>query len=231
MKFKTLGIFLCAFMVVGTHAVWALDATQVLSFQNTLSELNRLKPLQNPRHVLAQDMLNRHIIDNKNKVVGEVDDLIIDGNGDVESLLVTFDRLRLNNAVFLNFETLGIKSNSSGFSLGFDELQIANIYPDLLAERQTAVNEDDTIRVTGILGRSVITDSSLNIGELKDILFDQSGRFIRSAYIVINYQAIHDRGIAIPFGVLEFTHENGRVSVSIAQDYADLIVQYAKDKL
>lgn len=229
MFMRFLFVLVCCFSYAS--AGFALDATQTISFKDTLNDLNRIKPLQNPRHALAEDILSRNLIDSRNKVIGEVDDVLFDTEGKVDSLLVSFDRLRLTQPVFLKYGTVDIKHASNGYKIEFPSDQIVEIYPELLSEIETAAGDDSTISLKSLVGRPVITSKGIQIGTMQDILFDQSGHYIRSAYLQVNYKTIRDRGVSIPMNVLEFKHENGVINISIDQDYADLIVQYAEDEL
>lgn len=208
----------------------ALDATQTISFKNAVNDLNKIKPLQNPRHAIAEDILSRNMIDTRNKVVGEVNDVLFDAQGQVASLLVSFDRLRLGQAVFLNYSTIDIQNVSNGYKMGFAGDQVEEIYPELLSDIETAAGDASLISLLSVLDRPVVTDTGVQIGTLKDVLFDQSGHYIRSAYVQVNYNTIRDRGVAIPLNVLEFGHDGTVVTVTIDKDYADLIVQYVKDE-
>lgn len=210
-----------------------VTTTQILSFQNTLTDLNRIKPLQNPRNELSEDMLDRDILDQKNKTVGKLDDLFINDEGKIAALFVHFDRLRLSDAVYMDPDVLDIKVMDDAFRLGFNEEQIEDLHAELLAETVAAAGDvdEDVLSLTDMLGEQVTTSpKGLRIGEVEDVLFDRKARVVRGVYLNINYKTIRDFGIAVPFNVLTFEQEAGDLKVTVADDYADVILEYAEER-
>ena len=91
--------FLIIFMVLGflsvDSATNTASAQQNTRLFQSLNVLNSSKPLQNPRYTKSEDVMKNRLLDNSNRVVGEVKDVLLNGKGGVESLYVEFDRLHL----------------------------------------------------------------------------------------------------------------------------------------
>lgn len=226
---------LCALLIFSAPALADNTdfAAKIAQLQTKLSEMNRLKPLQNPRYKQSENILNSRIIDQHKKVVGEIQDALIDvgQNGKITSLLVEFDRLHLRQPVFLNYEALGISTTTNGYQIQASANDLSERYPELLANIQTASGEDgDILSLSSIMGRTVRTSKGLKIGSVQDILFNKSGASVKAAYLNISYKTLRNKGVAVPLDVLEFTTKNGYVNVAIDQRYADTIITFVKKK-
>lgn len=211
----------------------AEDPNKVIILREEIVDHNRLKPLQNPRYERSEKIINRRITDSKNKVIGEVKDLLFDQSGHVKSIYVDFDRLNLGKSVYLNYDTLDIKSTSSGYKLGFNGDEVETLYPALLSGIETAAGDpdgDDTMifSLNKILGISVIDSAGRSIGNLEDMLFDSNGAYIRSAYININHQTIHNKGVAVPLSILKFEEKYGKTQIVIDESYVAPILEMAR---
>lgn len=233
-----LSVVFCSVVLVLGHTAFAVDEesfVKTIEFQKKITDINRLKPLQNPRHEKSIDVLNRHVLDTKSKIVGEVDDILLDHDGQVSSLFVSFDRLRLGQSVYLNYEMLDIKSVTAGYRLGFNRDEIEDVYPELLSSIDTASGggEDGEnlglYSVKALLGSVVMTSDNKTIGKVQDILFNQDGTYVRSVYLNVSYKTIHDKGVAVPLSVLKFEQKYGQTRAVIETRYVDMILKYAKE--
>lgn len=209
----------------------AAKSRDVIAFQTNLSEMNRLKPLQNPRHELARDRLKSTLIDRENKVVGVVEDILIDINGAVQTIYAELDRLHLGTGVFLNYNDLGIKKSSNGYKIGMNSDEITTAYPELLANIETASGQIgiSVLSVENLLGTDVIGSTGMRLGNIHEVLFDDTGSRVNGVYLHVDHKTIRDRGIAVPFDVLSFEQKPDQVKITIDQDYADAIVKQIKN--
>lgn len=229
-------VFSFVVLVLG-HTAFAIDENgeiKSIAFQKRITDINRIDPLQNPRHEKSVDVLDRHILDSKSKIIGEVDDILINLDGHVLSLLVTFDRLRLRQSVYLNYELLDVESVTSGYRIGFDKDGVEDIYPELSSAIETSSGGDDSedvaqYSVKALIGSVVVTNENIKIGKLQDILFNQDGTYVRSVYLDVNYKTIHDKGVAVPLSVLKFERKVGQTRAVIDKRYVDMILKYAKE--
>ncbi len=232
MKFPRIALIILISVALGTINSYAASSGDIIAFQSEMGELNRLKPLQNPRHELAKDVLSRTVIDRENKVVGEIDDVLINAQAQVSSIYTVFDRLKFTDGVYLNYETLNVTNASNGYKIGLNADEVVSSYPEFLANIETASGaQSDIVSAKSLLDRDVIGSKGIRIGKVTEILFDQSGAYVRGLYVNVTYRAIRNRGVAVPFGAFEFTKQYGRPVASIDQDYADAIVVYAKENL
>ncbi|MFP4097354.1 MAG: PRC-barrel domain-containing protein [Alphaproteobacteria bacterium] len=201
-----------------------------VAFQEQIKRHNRIKPLQNPRYEQSKDILKRNVLDNKNKAIGEVQDIAFDTSGQVFSLKVNFDRLNLRRSVYLNRNTLDIGSVSAGYRLGFNEEEVESLYPVLLASIETASGEngEDILNLSDLLGITLIDSNGQIIGDLQDVLFDKNGAYVRSIYVNINYRGIYNKGVALPLSVLSFEEKNGKSYAVIDEAYVDSILEMAE---
>ncbi len=220
------GIAMCALLVGSVGAL--AQVTDSIQARKNLTDLNRLKPLQNPRYVQAKHILKRRILDSHNKVVGDVEDVLINNTGEVFSIRTDFDRLRLGGSVFLNTETFDIGHVSKGYQVGFDDDEIVDMYPSLLAGIDTAAGQSDIVSLVSAIDRSIVTSKGYRIGHVDDVLFDRSGKKAEAFYVVLNYKTLHNEGIAVPFTALETDYQYSQPIYTINQVYADLVIEMAE---
>ena len=201
-----------------------------IALKRSLNDLNRIKPLQNPRFETINEFRERRILDTTNKVAGIVKDALFQPNGTITSLLVSFDRLRLNQEVYLNYQTLDIGSVSTGYRLGFRNEEIASLYPELLANIETAAGQNGLQSVKNVIGRNVITDKGRRIGKVSDILFNESATRVMGIYVNVTFQSLRNEGIALPLNAVTFKQRNTRDIVEINQDFADNVIEYIRER-
>lgn len=193
-----------------------------------LSDLNRINPLQNPEFDRADKVLRRKIIDRKNKVVGRVQDIVINQNGTIASIKTDFDRLRLGDDLYLNYRTMNISPRSNGYTLGMDANEIEDFYPQLLANMDTASGDgDDTFSVDTLMGAVLYAQDGRKIGKVKNILFGNNGGIARAVFAELSYGIRRGKTIAIPLRNANFSTKNGRARGTIDNDFADAMLKVA----
>lgn len=223
-----IALFLLSFSLV--QPVSAQGVQETLRLQRELAEINRIKPLQNKTFIPSNDILNRRILDDQNKVVGELEDAIISTNGRIQSLLVSFDRLRLRNSVFIDYNRLGVGSVSDGYRLGLRDEKIEELYPELLADIQTAAGEDDQFSITRMINSTVVNDRGQRLGKVTHVLFDEDARTVIGYHFNVNYRTIRNEGIAVPFRSVFFEEKSGRMQARIGQDFSDAMLDFIADR-
>jgi len=195
-----------------------------------LSELNRINPLQNPEFDRSDKILKRKIIDRKNKVVGRVDDIIVNQNGTIASLKTDFDRLRLGSDINLNYRNLRIKTASNAYTLGMDSDEIVELFPQLLANIETASgSNDNAYSVEKLVGSSLRAKDGRRIGKVDSILFGANGGIVRAIYAELTYGTLRGETIAIPFRSANFKMERGRLIGTLDNQFADAVIEVADD--
>lgn len=197
----------------------------------TVSELNRIKPLQNPQYQKAEDTLSRRILDRKNKVIGNLKDIIVGGNGGVNALNVEFDRLRLTTPVTVNYNNLKMKSSSNGYAVGFTDEEVAGFYPNLLAQVETAAGADanDNLSIRKIIGAEIYALDGRRIGAVENVLFDVRGERAQLLYVKLSANQLSSDGVAIPFDDASYGSDAvGRTKLTIGDSLANAMIDYAK---
>jgi len=195
-----------------------------------LSQLNRINPLQNPEYEQGRKVINRKIIDRKNKVVGRVEDIIVNQNGTIASIKTDLDRLRLGSSVHLNYRNMRIRTVSNAYALNMDSDEIADFYPQLLADIETASGADnDSFSMKKIIGASLRAKDGRRLGKVENVLLGSNGAVVRAVYAKLAYGTQRGDTIAVPFRNVAFTSKNGRLSGTIENDVADAILKIADD--
>ncbi len=194
-----------------------------------LAEMNRVPPLQNPGWSKADEILGRKVIDRKNKVVGTVNDVVLNENGNIAALNVSFDRLRLGAPVYIGYGVLNIKPVTNGYAMTFDDDKIAEIYPSLLAGTETAAGGEDTVSLKSLRGMEVWSQDGRRIGLADDILFGGNGNRADALYVTMQSGTLRG-AMAIPFGQAHMEEIGQTRRMGIADDLADAMIALAKEK-
>ncbi len=193
----------------------------------TLSDLNRIAPLQRPEWDSTNDILGRKIIDNKMKVVGTAKDILLSPNGNIVSMNIDFDRLRLGAPIYVDYSTLNMRPTSNGYAMDFEAQQIADIYPSLLAEVATAAGTDeDTVSLDRLRGLEVWAEDGRRIGALNDVLFGGDGNRAEALYVSMTYGTLRGETIAIPFNQGKVREVSAQRRMYIPDDMADAMIAY-----
>lgn len=196
----------------------------------TLLEINRIQPLQYNEYEKASEMLERNLQDRKKKIIGEVEDIIIGKDGNIQFLNVALTRLRLGS-LSLNYEQMKISAASDAYALQIDSDQIKNLYPSLLANVETASGgEDEIFSIRKIMGAPVKRLDGRTIGRVEEVLFDYEAKNVEALYIVINSGTLRGEHIAIPFGQSMSLKDGGAHKVIVVENtMADAMMYYVKD--
>lgn len=224
MKLKLSTLLICCMMAL------PVQAKNKVSLHKALIEMNRIKPLQNPRYETADEVLNRNILDSTKKVAGEVKDVILNQrDGKINSIVADFNRLNLNQDVFLNYESLDIKSFSKGYGLGYRNDVIEEIYPSLLSGTETA-GQGDHISLSSIIDRRVVTSDGKNIGRVENVLFNRNATKAVGLYVSVTAGAIFEEGIVIPFILGKNITKPSGPETQIHPKVAAHMIKYLKDR-
>jgi sporulation protein YlmC with PRC-barrel domain len=197
------------------------------SMVEALPQLNRLKPLQNPRMVKSDSVLGGTVSDSQNKIVGSVEDITVNADGSLAALEINFDRLRLQEPVYLSSAATKIIASSNGYKIGLVGADIAAQYPQLLAEIETASGDGSIPSVKSMIGASVMDENNAKIGEIADILMNEERTRIDALYVMVD--AVRDHGVAVPFAFIGFDESNGIIRARMSNDDRDAVLRYLND--
>lgn len=215
-------LVLTAMPLIYANPVFAQNARTL----ERLSEMNRINPLQNNDFEPSERVLNRDIQDRKNKIVGQVKDITIRQNGSIDTILVEFDRLRLSTDVPLNFRQLSIRSQGDSYALSLEDDEIEDLYPQLLANIDTASGGDDfALSAREITGIEIRTSEGRRIGEVRQILFGANGGRVDGLFVELSSGKNRGDTVAIPFRATKFNRKNGRLRGEITPQLASAILK------
>lgn len=196
-------------------------------FVQSLAEINKIQPMQNPGYKHADDMVNWRVLDNKNKVVGSVNDMIVTKNGSVTSLAVEFDRLKLPGEVFIDYRELNTRPASSGYILGLADNQLENLYPNLLANIETAAGEaGEAFSARSLMGALVRSTDGRTFGKVQNILFGGGGQRAEALFIALDGGTLRGKTLAVPFGQVALQDNAGRTEVMLTKEQADAMLEF-----
>lgn len=194
---------------------------------DTLNTLNRIKPAQNPQWEGSNKTLKSSILNRKNKVIGNLNDIVLTPAGAIASLSVDLDRLHLGKTA-LNYRDLQITAASRAYIMDYDDKQIEDFYPELLANIETASGDtSDSISVDLLLRSDVVADDGRRIGKVEDVLFTKRGDRAEALLVRVNYKTVGGESVAIPFGSANYVSKGTRFEVKLEDEQADTILEFA----
>lgn len=218
-------LIICALLIAPLQA-FAIDAGS--AFQD-VSKLNRIPPLQNPQYQKAEDMISRTINSEKNRVIGQTRDVIVNADGEVTALYVDLKDRGFKQTTYLNVEDLGIRFLSNGYGLNFERDQIADILPQILASTSTASGDTaEEIGVSHIIGQIVRDEKGRSLGKVNTVLFNKKGRIAEAIAIQISKNTV----IALPFGSIKITppaSSRASAKLTVTQEYATAARSFLKE--
>ncbi|MGQ0526607.1 MAG: PRC-barrel domain-containing protein [Alphaproteobacteria bacterium] len=225
MKLHYLLILLALFTVFSVPAAYAQR-----NLHEDLTTLNRIQPLQHPDYDTSKEILDRRILERKNKVIGEVDDVVLNGNGNIVSLEVEFDRLGHHQPVTLNYNSMNAEPVTNGYILGFEQSEIEDLYPAMLANVETAAGgEEEYYSLQRLTGTEIRTPDGRRIGKIADVLFGARGDRAEAFYVTMEQGTARGKGIAIPYDVLEIRRDGGVLKATVTPEQAKAMSDFSKN--
>ncbi len=221
---------LCLTLITFAFPVLAQDEEtekplNAITFLEYLREHNRLKPMQNPKYEHGTDVLDRRVMDQTKKAIGQVEDVIVSSTGDIRYLKVNFDRISLRKTAYLDYTQMNIGANNDGYALSLREEDIKDLFPKFIRK---ITPHGEQISLTEIIGKEIRDSNKIRLGVIEEILFDEFGSKVEHLYIKINHGLIRDAGLAIPFKAVDFDYRNGYVYLTIDKAFSDIAFDYVK---
>jgi sporulation protein YlmC with PRC-barrel domain len=220
-------IFLAALVCVFATPVIAQD---VGASTQMLSEINRIAPLQNPEYRRTKEILGRKMLDGSHRVIGEVQDVVFARNGSIISLLVEFDRLRLGAPAYLNYNSLSIKPAGNGYEVSINDEEIEKVYPQILAETESASGTEDDMSLAKTIGADVNAYDGRAVGRIEDILFGSNGERAEAVYVTMTSGILRGKQIAVPIKSVTFDNSTGKTKAMVSNEMADAMTAYLNEK-
>lgn len=226
-KIIALALFLALLAPASSRAEDASAAT----FLQRLSQTNRMQPLQNPEYTRGSDVLNWSLLDRRNKVIGDVDDVILGSRGGITSIAADFNRLHLGQKVYLNYGQMSIRPATNGYVLGYADDQVENLYPTLLADIETASGIDaDNFSADKLIGAAVMEEGNGKLGTVEDILFTGNGTRAAALYVNMTHGTMRGKNVALPFDLVKYQPGRNDVKVVLTTGQTDAVINYLNDQ-
>jgi len=223
-------VLMVLFIGVSTSLAFAQHMDQA---QALLATLNDRAPLQNSELTQTRDLVGRKVVDNKNKVIGKVDDILISRHGSVSHYLVDFNRLNLNTPVYLTQGTIQTNDFKDRFRVDFDDNEVEAMYPNLLSQISPASGKNSAanINVKNLKAAKLYAEDGRFLGTVDQVLFNQYGTAAKALYVDLKYRGVSGVSLAIPFQGLSFV-KKGRsaAKISVSDRVADTILAFAAEK-
>lgn len=219
-------LFLMAICVVSTNA-----QAQDYMLIEVLTQKNRLDPMQYPYYEPIERVIDRTVLDNSNKTVGEVRDVIINTNGSISSLGVEFDRLQMPGTVPISYSEMIDRPADDAYYMRVNDDFLSERYPEILANIATAAGASDQISVKSLIGAPVESLDGRRLGKVENVLFSDNGGRVDSLYIKLSLGMFRGDTIAIPVNVVDFVNKDSRMkkTVMLTKLEADAVLTVAED--
>ena len=196
-------------------------------YYDTLAQYNSIAPKQNPQWEGADSTLKSKIQDNKNKVIGDLNNIIVNENGSIQSLEVNLNRIQLG-AANLNYRELQIQSSARSYALNMDDARIKEVFPEILASIDTAAGDSSSsISVENLIGANIRADDGRRIGKVSDVMFSDRGDGVTALVVDVTYKTIRGETIALPFSSVEYLPKGNGFEVLLADQQADTLLEFA----
>lgn len=196
-----------------------------------ISELNRIQAPQNPNYERSEKILTRRVIDRKNRVIGEVQDVIFRSNGGLKSIKVDFNRLNLSQPVYLNYRELDMRTSGRSYQMSIEDKQVDSLYPQLLADIETASGpgvEDFSLRK--MLNANVTTANGKIVGKISDVLFSAEGDRAEAIYVRMADGVLNGKQVAVPVDALQLSNSAQGFTAVASDDLASAMNDFAAQK-
>ncbi len=193
-----------------------------------LTELNRLKPLQNPEFETIEEVLGLNILDRRSHVIGKVKDLLVlKSNGSLQNIGVELNDIRLNTMIFMNRDVIrGTKT--SGYEIALEEEEVEDLFPALLAQTEPA-GASNTVSIQTLQGARITASNNRILGTVKNVLLNDTRTKADAVYVSMKYGNMRGKEFAIPFSNLDYNNlSQSNRSVSVSDSFADTMIKYAK---
>src|SRR5262249_53000869 len=139
--------------------------------------------------------------------------------------------LRLGPAVYLGYGATNVKPASNGYSINFDDDQIADLYPSLLAQVETAAGtQQDTYSLSKLPGMEVWSEDGHRLGTIQNLFFDASGSRAEAVYISMTGDGMNGEPVAIPFGQVQSENVNNAQRLTVSDDMAQAMASYVQTR-
>lgn len=229
LRILILGLIILPVLSMPVRAeIQSLDYIHAVS---AISEANRYNPQRSQHHTSAEALMAERVMDSKNKVIGEVRDIILNQSGAIAMLNVDLNRMRVGaGPLYLNYRQMGLRPVSNGYKMNYSDAQIEEMVPALLAGIEAAAGADNRFSVRKLIGRPVQNADGIVLGRVEDVLFDARGDYAQLLYVSVNHQGVRNKTMAIPFDAAEYNGTHQGVRIAVNDDLAAAMIDFGKKR-
>lgn len=225
-------ILICLLFVIGFNVpVLAKDRIRLGDnpYTQNIDELRRInnyRPEQSSRHTKAKKILGSRVLDSTNRVVGEVNNLILDRSGSINMLDVDFNRMRLDvESLMIGYGPMRIRPATNGYKIGQTDDEVKAMLPELLNNMETASgNQSNSLSLKKLLGADLYNQYGDRIARIEDVLFSSTGSRAELLYIQMKEKSVRGEKFAIPFSQIRIKGKR----LSVSDKFADTMIHYGK---
>lgn len=193
-----------------------------------ITDMNKMPSMQNPNYERSEKILSRRVQDNKDRVVGEVRDVIFQPNGGLRSVKVEFNRLNLPQPVYINYREVNMKTSGRSYQIGLEDDQISPLYSQLLADIETAGGEgSEDFSLSKTLNVPVTTGNGTIVGKISDVLFSAQGDRVEAFAIRMADGVLNGEIVAVPVSSVKLTNGASNVTAQVSDNVAKTMTEFA----
>jgi sporulation protein YlmC with PRC-barrel domain len=204
-----------------------------MEYVEQLNRINHSRPEKNSRHERGTEILTDRLLDRKNQVIGEVRDVILGADGQIEMIDVEFNRLKIGtDRLAVGYDAMQLQPTSNGYKSGFEKDQIIDLFPTLLANITTAAGtESGAVGVQKLQGATIKNMDGRKMGTVNDVIFDTLGGKALYLYVDVKTGFLSGKGesVSIPFDAATYTLKGKVTQVTINNDLATAMAEYSKN--
>ena len=194
----------------------------------TLRLLNENDPLQSPRYDHSDDMLKSRILDNHNRVVGQVLDAVYDEDGELAYLYIDFERNYLGKA-YIDYKKRHLRPVSNGYIMNIDEDQIKTSFPGFTKNlRQIGIeNANHVLHLSRLKDAQIQSRDGRRLGQASEVLLSKRGTEVQAVFLELNYKSHQFSKLALPFDAFSVEYNGKLVKLILPDEAFDKILKFA----
>lgn len=226
-----LSLMIC--MILIQPAAGQDAGTPVGAYQARLIKLNE-KDFYNKRGL--EDTIKGKIQDRTNRVIGEVQDVLVKPNGFVETVVAEIDGFG-SDQLFLSAEELAMETTRSGYRLPFHRDAMDEMLPAILSNIATAAGtvDEPLTALSSFDGRAIFVPGNVSerrskerFAQVSNVIMNQEGTQVTGLIIERINGAADAEAIIIPYPTgLDLANDGFENGLFIEARYAEAIRSFA----
>lgn len=191
-----------------------------------MAELGQIDPRQNQQIQLASKVLAYKVLDQARRTIGTVEDLVINQDGEFQTLSVGVKAVGFRQSRDFSFMTTDIRLEDNVFSSNIDTKMLKDLPDNHVATIAPAAGPDEIMMsIKNLLDEPVRSAGGEVVGYIRDVIIPTAGREVQGLLIQLKSGG---KEVPIPFSMAEFQNMGGKVKITVPHDLAKLTMQYAR---